>query len=354
MKLTTTATDLLDMPDPAEFLRLWKKLDAPPEVTRAALHTAEMSALVYRSEAEFREGVKAAGYTDGMILDREPSQLGLAWAPGLISLVPRGSQGGRELWRNRGGDWRDNLDLRAVKWLSGKDLTPIICPEAFAVSRPVKRNDPFPPPGIVEVRPHPLGPKLALFEREYSLMKGRVTAGMKRHFRRVRDVVGRQLLNRWKEDPGARVVIMGHSLGGAQVPLWGAVAEEALNIPVHSMFPWNMPRLFNKKGAKAFNERYGTRLFRGVHIYAGQPDEVSRWPKSELWWPMPEFRHVGQVVLFDRLSRWFGESAWEDYRARNPVSMLRSLRFITNRLRGIEAHKMLPLNETLKSQVLDD
>jgi hypothetical protein len=151
-----------------------------------------------------------------------------------------------------------------------------------------------------------------------------------------------------------RVVVLGHSLGGALVLPQLLVFRDA-KIPVDQAITFEAPRVLNGRAAAWWQSDDGVKvpLWRVVHAPSfgrGRSvtrDIVPRLPPSGLG-----HRHQGLPCMVMETLTLFGRAAWQAYRRENPVSWWVKIRPITRLLRGIKAHFGAGLEETLLARCI--
>ncbi len=226
----------------------------------AVLHLAEHAVLVY-SELPYGRAAQAAGFDRARVVKRGGAQVGIAWSQDLIVISARGSD---EL-----GDWFWNI----LSWL-------LVSWDAL-------------PPGC------------------------RVGLGFRRQIRKVAEEVVdfvKILLASTASAPA--VVVTGHSLGGALVPLI-VISLRAHGVPVRYAVAHESPRVGNEAFASWYDETFtygATPTWSIVNVLDGHSDLVTRIPKRR-W----KFRHLGRRVILAGGKVLFGEDAWQRHRAEHPV-----------------------------------
>lgn len=282
---------------PADLLRNPSTYD-----DRLMLAAAEHAVAVYTRPADYGFAAMAAGFDGGTVIERGPAQVGIAWTRDLIVVSPRGSS---ELV-----DWiHDVASVWRRRW-----------------------NPPVP--------------------------FGRVGAGFRRQAIYAGRTVCRYVDQLMTSRSGAEIIVTGHSLGAALVPLTVALLEHRHDRAVRDNgpdYPW-VPRVraafmfcAPRVGNRAWSEWYDDEFTRGrvptwavVNVVNGEPDLVTRIPKSS-W----GFWHVGRRAILTGFQRSdggpgcevvFGEGAWETFRGQNPVSTLAAWRIITRTLTAARAH----------------
>jgi pimeloyl-ACP methyl ester carboxylesterase len=244
---------------------------------------------VYADREEWIAQRRAAGWDHAELLGVGATQVGWAFGPEALVVVPRGSDDAR--------DWLGNVQACLVP-----------CPKQFG--------------------------------------DGHIHAGFLRQLERVPPAlygILRDAMHALGERP---VHVLGHSLGGGLAP---AIAFRLLaeGIRIAGVHLFGAPRLGDAAFAATYN-RHGlgavTRRF--VRCQGGEADLVTRVPLSSAG-----YCHLGQVRLLEQVdSAWrlvAGEDAWQSYRARHPVSRLRALRVVSRLRRGARAHSAAGYAEAL-------
>lgn len=240
--------------------------------TAAAL--AEHAAAVYRSGAEYAATVRGGRWPVATQVVAGVTRVGVAVSPSTVVLACRGS--------DDAGDWLENLLALRVGW------------------RPVL------PPGVG------------------------VHLGFRRQAERIRaELFG--VLDVAELNGDHRVILTGHSLGGAMALLLAA-ALRADGRRVDAVVTFNAPRVGGRRWA-AWETWESTTVARFVVARQGERDLVSRLPLSRFGW-----EHVGAptVVAGENIAR--GEAAWQRLRAENPTGLLAGWRVFSRLRAGIAAH----------------
>ncbi|HAX81605.1 MAG TPA: hypothetical protein DCY40_03420 [Actinobacteria bacterium] len=267
---------------------------------RMTLAAAEHAIAVYTRPADYGFAAMSAGFEGGTVIERGAAQVGIAWTPEVIVVSPRGS--------SQVEDWLHN---------------------AASVIRRRWR-----PP----------------------VMLGKVGAGFRRQAIHAGETVCEWVEHLIADRPGAQLVIDGHSLGGAMVPLLVAqlahTRREAVaaghrpQLPTpRAAFMFCAPRVGNRQWSSWYDERFtygSTPTWAVVNVVNGEPDLVTRVPRSA-W----GFWHVGRRAVLTGYPRLdggpgcevvFGEGAWETFRAANPVGNLAAWRIISRTVTAARAH----------------
>ncbi len=114
----------------------------------------------------------------------------------------------------------------------------------------------------------------------------RIHAGFEADFKQLWPDILRAII---AIDPNAvrPVVIIGHSLGGALA----ARAAWAMPNPIHAIYTFGQPRVWNRAGADAFDHQWGNRTFR----FVAKLDIVPRVP-----FLLGTYRHhLNEILLTD-------------------------------------------------------
>tara|TARA_R110002096_G_scaffold206192_10_gene392413 strand:+ start:35333 stop:36256 length:924 start_codon:yes stop_codon:yes gene_type:complete len=118
---------------------------------------------------------------------------------------------------------------------------------------------------------------------------GRIHTGFWRALNQIWDAVIIPLMALSKSS-GKKIVISGHSLGGAIATLVAArIATKFDRESIVSIYTFGQPRVGNAKFAKSMNEQFEGAFFRFVN----HRDIVTMIP------PAPLYRHVGKLIQFD-------------------------------------------------------
>jgi triacylglycerol lipase len=120
--------------------------------------------------------------------------------------------------------------------------------------------------------------------KKYKWRIGRVHAG----FRRAFESIFTPLANELK--PGTRILLAGHSLGGALAML-AAYALLDNGYPIMGVYTYGSPRVGNGPFSRTYNSVLGHRTFRLVN----DRDPVPRLP-----WVWGTYRHAGTEVFLPR------------------------------------------------------
>lgn len=262
------------------------------------LHTAEHAVAVYVEPSDYGFEVMRFGYEGGTVISRGAAQAGIAWSPRVIVITGRGS--------SEPGDWRDDL-LSIFR----RGWTP----------------------------PAPLGARVGLGFRRQTIALAADVVDAVRQLRATR--------------PEAQLIVTGHSLGAALVPKLVAHLDYA-GIPTRFAVAHCAPRGGNRAWAEWYDSRFTydrTPTWSIVNIRAGEPDMVTRVPKRR-W----GFRHTGRrVMLAGAADVLFGDAAWLEYRAENPVSSLAAWRVISRLIRStssaVRAHFGAELTGALRARI---
>jgi hypothetical protein len=177
---------------------------------------------------------------------------------------------------------------------------------------------------------------LHAWRRRCGAFPGSVHAGFCRQASRLIP----RLANFLRQDPAC---IVGHSLGGAIVPL-ASLALQAGGALVEEAYSFEAPRTGDATFA-AHYEAAGPPTWRVVLALGRTVDLVTRVPKSS-W----GYWHVGRLALLHPGLRVpiHDPQAWEAYRAQQPVSSLRSVRVLMRLRHGRQAHSMARVVEQLE------
>ena len=227
----------------------------------AVLHTAEHAVLVYNTPS-YGRAAQAVGFDGARVIKNGGAQVGVAWSQDLIVISARGSD---EL-----GDWFWNV----LSWL-------LVSWNAL-------------PPGC------------------------RVGLGFRRQIRKIaEEILGfvQVLFSSYPTAPP--IVVTGHSLGGALVPLI-VIHLRANGIPVRYAVVHESPRVGDEAFASWYDATFtnsATPTWSIVNVHCGQTDLVTRIPKRK-W----KFRHLGRRVIVGAEKVHFGEDAWQRHRAEHPVA----------------------------------
>lgn len=246
----------------------------------AQLHTAEHAVAVYDSPADYNLEAMMAGYQGGTILSEGSAQVGVAYSKRVIMIAARGS--------SQPADWRDDLlSIVRVGWVP---YLPKGCRVGFGFRRQAKA----------------ICPRLLDYLREL----------LELH-------------------PDAEVIVTGHSLGAALVPLIVAYLAHH-GIAVRFAVAHESPRVGSERFAAWYDQTFtygATTTWSIVNVRDGEPDIVTRVPKRS-W----GFRHHGRRVVLDRAEVLFGHEAWQRWRADNPVpNRTAAWRIITRLVRSTAA-----------------
>ncbi len=253
---------------------LTRPLDAYDDVV--ALATAENAVACYKEPEEYRRLCQEAGFTDAELFEAGATQVGVSWSPEVIVVAARGS--------SERGDWRDDFKIWRVGWKG------------------------FLPRGV------------------------RVSRGFKYQLLRLGEPLRERFLKLRKAHPEARLVVTGHSLGGALTPFIVAWLEQE-GLKVDAAYAHEMPRTGNRRWQEWYDSQYGDRTHRVVNVVKGVSDLVTRVPKR--WWG---YRHLGSLQLLVDGQRFEDPAKWKEYRAANPVGTLEAWRVVTRLVRGVKAH----------------
>jgi len=234
-----------------------------------------------------------AGFVGGTVIERGPAQVGLAWSPEVIVITPRGSS---ELI-----DWvHDVGSVVRVRWGSTPGVR-----VGWGFRRQAR--------ALIE-------PLVDLFQAAHDqVMPDR---GLSRGL--------------------VPVVVTGHSLGAALVPLLvSALSDHAIKVDL--AFAHCSPRVGNAAWAAYYDRVFArdvTPTWSIVNVINGCPDLVTRVPKRR-W----GFRHVGRRVILSgsgvpgsRPEVLLGDEAWHRFRAENPVGHLAAWRIISRTFTSARAH----------------
>lgn len=240
---------------------------------RVSLALAEHAVRVYVDPEWYLPACRSCGYRGAEILCAGGTQVGLAWAPGLLVITARGSSE----WR----DWYEDALALKVRW-----------PE---------------------------------------LLEGRVHLGFKRQVARILPAFGRRVLELQAQLGEPNILLAGHSLGAADVPLL-ALYLQKLGLEPSAVYTFASPR----PGDREFSAWYAEALpqtYRVVVVQDGEQDLVSRVPLSRWGW-----QHVGQPRIVVDGECYESEAAWEAVRQARPVGRLEQLRVVTRASRAVRAH----------------
>lgn len=225
------------------------------------LHTAEHAVAVYLDTDGYIRACRDAGFDGGTVIKRGSAAAGMAWSDELIVISPVGS--------NDSGDWIGNL----MSWLMRP--WPGVLPGACRVGYGFLRQAKLLCPEILQ-------------------------------WIRTLEVAGRSY----------RIVVDGHSLGAALVPLIVSYLS-AEGVRVDVAVSHESPRVGNVEFAEWYDARFKdghTSTWSIVNVVAGHPDIVTRLPKKD-W----GFRHLGKRVILDGGKTLHGDERWQEYRSRNPI-----------------------------------
>lgn len=271
-----------------------------------SLATAEHAVAVYLDPDGYGFAAMRAGFYGGTVLSEGAAQVGLAWHKSVIVVSARGS--------SEWGDWRDDLA------------------------------------SIFKRRWQPYVPKSCRLGRGFVRQANKILGKLVERLAALQEMF-----------PNARLVVTGHSLGGALVPLLVTALEREETrrleagdaesapwwLPVVA-YPHESPRTGNIPWAEWYDERFTKRrvpTYSVVNVKDGEPDLVTRVPKRS-W----RFRHLGTRVIHASGRVLFGNEAWQKFRASNPVGSLAAWRVISRLIRSVQAHLGQELLSTLRSR----
>ncbi len=265
----------------------------------AAIACAEHAIAVYEKPDEsglpiyYRQEALKAGFQVAIMISRKTAQCGIAGHPDVIVIALRGS--------SQPGDFRDALaSVVKVGW------------------RPVL------PAGI------------------------RIGRGFRRQAKLLSTPLLRELRQMTGAFPQARVVVTGHSLGGALVPLGVELARHH-GIVASMAYSFESPRVGSRLWANWWAVHCAlTPVFRVCNTRRGELDLVTRVPKRS-W----GFGHVGKPIIHDRGQVAFGLPEWRAFRDAQPVGNLPAWRILSKLASSIEAHGGQELLETLRARAAD-
>ncbi len=273
---------------PVDLLRTPRRYD-----DLVALATAEHAVKVYGSAAEYGFEAMSAGFEGGTVVESGPAQIGLSWSPEAVVVAPRGS--------DEPGDWIGNL-ASVVRW-GWLPYLPKGCRAGLGFRSQARRAAP--------------------------LVLGRL----------------RQLLAR---RPAASVILTGHSLGAAVVPLLVAYLHHH-GIDIRVAYMHEPPRPGNLALATWYDRAFtagSTPTYTVVNVVGGEADLVTRVPLKR-----HGARHLGRCVIHSQGHKLHGWGAWARHREANPVGYIAAWRVITRTAAAIRAHLGGRLLETLRGNV---
>lgn len=256
----------------------------------ASYATAEHAVAVYAEPWQYTASCLEQGFTGATIVSVGAAQVGVAWHDDVILVTARGS--------SEKADWFGDLaSVFRRGW-----------------------------PGVL-----PKGARMGL--------------GWRRQCVNVCGDVLRFVARLLERRPGAKVVITGHSLGGAMaVGILCYFREHG--IPVQSCYAHEPPRPGNQK-LKEWVATGNTPVYTVVNIEDGERDLVTRVPLKR-----NGARHVGEMTMNAHGDVYRGEAAWEAHRASNPVGYAAGWRVITKLIRAARAHSGKALLKALRRRAL--
>jgi pimeloyl-ACP methyl ester carboxylesterase len=245
----------------------------------------------YRDPRSYHQQLTAAGFEGAEILDEAAAQAGLAWSEKVIVVALRGSSEPR--------DWWDDLTSQVrVGW---KGFLPTRGPQNWF--------------GLQRVP--------------------RVGLGFRRQADALVDVILGRVSALFRQYPDARLVLTGHSLGGAIAALLLVALDRYLDRRPHLAVLVDPPRPGNAEFRDHLRS-LGVDLCTLIHIVGGEADIVTRLPKSATG-----ARHVGDLLLLesDSLRAFHAWDAWERFKKEHPVGFMRGQwRLLGRFVRGVQAH----------------
>lgn len=258
--------------------------------SRAAHALGELAVGVYLTPWNFSHASIVAGWTGANVFEERGVQVGVAYHPNVIAIVPRGS--------SERGDWRDNF---------------------FSVWR--RGWSP------------PLPPDASLgwgFRRQLAVSVERVLSYID------------PLMETFSK---AKILVTGHSLGAALAAGYVAALTQRPGRNPYCAYLFESPRAGNAAWATWY-ESLLVPTWSVVCASRGRVDLITRVPKKR-W----GFRHVGNRVILADKGTYHGLDAWEEYRASSPVGHLAGWRIVSRLFHSIRAHTGANLLAALASRV---
>jgi len=248
---------------------------------RSVLHLAEHAVAVYEPDSTHARIVRAAGYRSAFIT-RGGAQVALCWSKDAVVIACRGSSEGK--------DWRDNA---ASIWRN--QWRPVL-PKGVRVGRGFRRQvDSILDPLVERLKLECCGPD---------------TPGGHEH---------------------PPIFVVGHSLGGAMVPLVVAGLDH-YGFEVEHAAMFSAPRVGSRRWRDWYDTNFEEKTRSYVNVSGGQTDLVTRIPRR-IW----GFRHVGErVILDDDGDTLYGDKEWREHKRDHPVDNAQGWRILTRMHRRID------------------